>query len=243
MGWQDRLRIVLVQSRNALNMGAAARAMANFGFSELWLVDPYDQAFRNARSAASGAWVLEKAQVTKNLSEALGEASLVVGTSGDWGRSAHHVQRYLPEAGHTLRTHLETAPAALLFGSEKFGLSNEDLSHCDWVMSIPTGEATPSMNLGQSVAVCCYELARHAKEIPELQTPARASAEQRERILQQLIPVLEKSGFLFSDSPDEQVKKIRRTLGRLRMAPADARLVQAMVHQIAWKVGQGEPGE
>lgn len=236
MRWQDRLRIVLVHSRNSLNIGAAARAMANFGFSDLRLVSPWDEAFRTARSAAGGAWVLEKAQVTENLAAALGEASLVVGTSGDWGRSPHHVQRYLPEAGHSLRTHLDHAPAALVFGSEKFGLSNDDLSHCDWLMSIPTDEQTPSMNLGQSVAVCCYELARHAKPVPELQTPSQASFEQRERILGKLAPVLEKSGFLFKDSPDEQIRKLRRALGRLRLAPADARLIQAMVHQIAWKI-------
>ena len=125
MIWQNHLRVVLVQPRNSLNIGAAARAMLNFGFSRLWLVKPYDVAFRAARSAVGAAEVLEKAWVTDDLGEALGEASLVVGTSGVEGRSQHHVQRSLPEGSHAVRTHLESAEAALVFGSEKHGLGNE----------------------------------------------------------------------------------------------------------------------
>jgi tRNA/rRNA methyltransferase len=236
MIWQDRLRIVLVRARNSLNIGAAARAMLNFGFSRLWLVRPYDVAFRAARSAVGAAEVLEKACVTNDLSEALGDASLVVGTSGVDSRSRHHVQRSLPEGSHAIRTHLESRPAALVFGSEKHGLTNHDLSFCDWVVSIPTHENCPSMNLGQAVAVCCYELARHAKTVPALQTPATATAEQRHRIVETLLPILEQSGFLRPVGRESQAEKIRRLVGRLRLAPDDARMVQAMIRQIEWKL-------
>lgn len=236
MIWQNHLRVVLVHARNALNIGAAARAMLNFGFSRLWLVKPYDVAFRAARSAVGAAEVLEKARITTDLSEALGEASLVVATSGVEGRSQHHVQRSLPEGSHAIRTHLESREAALVFGSEKHGLSNHDLSFCDWVVSIPTHENCPSMNLGQAVAVCCYELARHAKPVPALQTPASATAEQRDRILETLLPILEQSGFLRPDGRRPQAEKIRRLVSRLRLAPADARMVQAMIRQVGWKL-------
>jgi tRNA/rRNA methyltransferase len=236
MIWQNHFRIVLVHARNSLNIGAAARAMLNFGFSRLWLVRPYDVAFRAARSAVGAAEVLEKAIVTSDLDEALGEASLVVGTSGVEGRSQHHVQRSLPEGSHAIRTHLESREAALLFGSEKHGLSNEDLSHCDWVVSIPTHADCPSMNLGQAVAVCCYELARHAKAVPALQTPASATAEQRNRIVETLLPVLEQSGFLLPDARRSQTEKIRRLVSRMRLAPGDARMLQAMIRQVAWKL-------
>ena len=238
MNWQDNLRIVLVHSRNSLNMGAAARAMYNFGFSKLWLVSPYDEAFHDARSAVGAAEVLRKARVVSTLTEALGAASLVVGTSSVSGRSSPHVQRMLPEASHAIRTHLEKRQAALVFGSEKFGLSNEDLSHCDWIVSIPTRDHCPSMNLGQSVAVCCYEIARQAKAIPELQTPAKASAAQRERIVRMLEEVLEASGFLKEEAHKSQMLKIRRWAGRLRLAPTDARLFQGMLRQIGWKLSR-----
>jgi tRNA/rRNA methyltransferase len=236
MSWQRHLRVVLVHARNSLNIGAAARAMLNFGFARLWLVKPYDVAFQAARSAVGATEVLEKARVTADLAEALGEASLIVGTSGVEGRSQHHVQRSLPEGSHAIRTHLESRQAALVFGSEKHGLSNEDLSQCDWVVSIPTHERCPSMNLGQAVAVCCYELARHAKPVPALQTPASASADQRNRIVETLLPILEQSGFLLPDSRTSQTEKIRRLVSRMRLAPADARIVQAMIRQVQWKL-------
>lgn len=236
MNWSDQLRIVLVHPRNALNIGAAARAMLNFGFSRLWLVKPYDLAFRAARSAVGATEVLEKARVTADLAEALGEASLVVGTSGVAGRSENHVQRALPEAGHAVRTHLESRQAALVFGSEKFGLRNEDIAFCDWLLAIPTHEGCPSMNLGQAVAVCCYELARHAKMIPGLQTPATATAAQRDRIVETWLPALEQSGFFRPDSRDIQTKKLRRLVNRMRLSPGDARILQAIIRQVQWKL-------
>ena len=236
MKWQDHLRVVLVQARNSLNMGAAARAMLNFGFSRLWLVKPYDVAFRAARSAVGAAEVLERARVTQDLAEALGGASLVVGTSGVDERSPHHVQRSLPDGSHAIRTHLKTREAALVFGSEKHGLPNQALSYCDWVVSIPTDENCPSMNLGQAVAVCCYEIARHAKPIPALQTPASATVEQRDRILETLLPILEQSGFMRPEGKRSQTEKIRRLVNRMRLAPTDARILQAMIRQVQWKL-------
>jgi tRNA/rRNA methyltransferase len=235
MSWQNHLRVVLVQARNSLNIGAAARAMLNFGFSELWLVNPYDVAFRAARSAVGAAEVLERARVTTDLAEALGGASLVIGTSGVEGRSQHHVQRSLPEGSHAVRTHLKSREAALVFGSEKHGLANDALSYCDWVLSIPTDENCPSMNLGQAVAVCCYELARQAKAVPALQTPATATVEQRDRIVETLLLILEQSGFLRPGARSKP-EKIRRLVNRLRLAPADARMLQAMIRQVQWKL-------
>ena len=236
MPWQDRLRVVLVQSRNSLNIGAAARAMLNFGFSQLWLVAPYDVAFRGARSAVGASEVLSEARVTTDLAEALGEASLTVGTSAMRGRSEHHVQRMLPEGGTALRTHLQRRPAALVFGSEKYGLGNDDLSYCDWILSIPTQPDCPSMNLGQAVALCCYEIARRAKPTPSLATPSSADAAQRERVVQMLLPALEAGGFILPSNRASQTRKVRRWVGRLRLAPRDTRTFQGMLRQIQWKL-------
>ena len=241
MPWQDRLRIVLIRSRNSLNIGAAARAMLNFGFSKLWLVEPYDAAFRQARSAVGASEVLAEARVTADLAEALGEASLTIGTSAMRGRSEHHLQRMLPEGAAALRTHLERREAALVFGSEKHGLGNDDLSHCDWIVSIPTQPGCPSMNLGQAVALCCYETARRAKPTPTLATPSGADSAQRERIVRMLIPALEAGGFIQPDNRASQTRKVRRWVGRLRLAPRDARTFQGMLRQIQWKLDH--PGE
>ena len=240
--WRDNLRVVLVSSRNSLNMGAVARAMYNFGFSDLWCVRPYAPAFRSARSAAGAATVLARARVVDALAEALADAELVVACSGLEARRQRHVQRVLPAGADAIRTHLETRKAALVFGSEKFGLSNDDLSHCDWVLSIPTSEDCPSMNLGQAAAVCCYEIARNAVPRTSLQTPSGVSAGVRERILGMLVPILRVSGFLHRNGEETQTRKLRRFVSRLRLAPEDARMMQAILRQIHWKLDQGESG-
>ena len=236
--WQDNLRVVLVSSRNSLNIGAVARAMFNFGFHELWLVRPYVEAFQNARSAAGASAVLQQATVTDDMAAALGEADLVVASSGLEHRKQKHVQRQLPSGATALRTHLEDRKAALVFGSEKFGLSKEDLTFCDWVMTIPTSDKCPSMNLGQAVAVCCYEIARNAQPVPQLKTPASVSAAERDRILQMLLPVLEESGFLHEDGVETQTMTLRRFVNRLRLAPEDARMLQGILRQVEWKLKQ-----
>ena len=241
MDWKDRLRIVLVEPRNPLNIGAAARAMLNFGFSRLYVVNPYDRAFRSAKSAMGGARVLEEAIVTTNLPDALGDATLAVGTASLEGRSTDIVQRELEPAAHVLRTHADHAETALVFGSEKYGLSREQLSHCDWLLTIPTNPDCPSMNLGQAVALCCWELARRARPVPELKTPEGVGADVRERILGILLPALRDSGYLFQDGEEFQTQKLRRWVNRLRLAPKDALLLQGMLRQIQWKLDHPEP--
>lgn len=240
--WKQRLRVVLVEPRNPLNVGAAARAMLNFGFDQLWLVRPREKAFREAKSAMGAAGVLEQARVTETLTAAVGGASLVVGTASLQGRSTDIVQRELEPAATVLRTHAETAEAALVFGTEKYGLSKEQLSHCDWLLTIPTNPDCPSMNLGQAVALCCWELARRAKSVPELRTPETISAEERERILGMLIPLLDESGFLFRDSKEFQTQKIRRWISRLRLGAKDGLLLQGMLRQLQWKMRQKDDG-
>ena len=240
MEWKDRLRIVLVEPRNPLNIGAVARAMGNFGFRALWVVNPYEKAFREAKSAMGAAEILREARLTGDLAEALGDSSLTVGTASLDGRSTDIVQRELEPAAHAVRTHAEQREAALVFGCEKFGLSREQLSYCDWILTIPTNPGCPSMNLGQAAALCCWELARRAKDLPALKTPATATAEQRERLLGALLPILDDAGYLIRDGESFQEQKIRRWIGRLRLAPKDASLFQGMLRQIRWKLDHPE---
>jgi tRNA/rRNA methyltransferase len=210
--------------------------MLNFGFSKLWLVNPWEKAFRDAKSAMGAADVLKQAQVVSDRAEALGDGRLVVATSAMQSRTADIVQRDLVPAALALRTHLDETPAALLFGPEKTGLSKDDLSFCDWILTIPTNPGCPSMNLGQAVAICCYELARRSRAVPELKTPTSISAQERGRILDMLLPILSRSGFVFEGSEVPQTQKLRRWISRLRLAPKDALLLQGMLRQIEWKL-------
>jgi len=150
------LKVVLISPRNPLNIGAAARAMSNFGFSALRLVNPYNVAFLEARSAVKAHAVLEQAREFATIAEAVADCALVVGTTAIGPRVLEHPLRRLELGGKLIAKKLATAPpaqVALLFGSEKFGLSNEDMSYCHWLMRIPAREEHGSMNLGQAVAV------------------------------------------------------------------------------------------
>ena len=156
----ERLRVVLVATRNPLNMGAVARAMSNFGALHLRVVKPYERAYREAVSAVGASAVMKEAEEFASVAEAVADCTLVVGTTAVGNRDVRQPLMGLQQAGRVIRERLETSRVALLFGSEKRGLSNEDISYCHWLLQIPTREEHRSMNLGQAAAVCLYELAR-----------------------------------------------------------------------------------
>jgi len=235
----DHLRVVLVAPRNPLNIGAAARAMSNFGFCRLRVVNPYELAFREARSAVGASPLLASAEEYKSVGEAVADCALVVGTTAARDRELHHPLRSLQEGGGIIRDHLASAPVALLFGSEKRGLSNEDLSHCHWLMRIPTRDEHSSMNLGQAVAVCLYELVRKAPAAKQQVTADLAAAAELERITQVLLEALRQSGYLDSRGASSSDEKIRRLVRRLNLSAGDSELWLGMLRQIVWKLRSG----
>jgi tRNA/rRNA methyltransferase len=234
---QELLRIVLVSPRNPLNIGAAARAMSNFGFSELRLVNPYQVAFREARSAVRASHVLAHAREFPTLAEAVADCTLVVGTTAAGGRETQQPLRRLEYGGRLIRKRLLSQPVALLFGSEKFGLSNEDLAHCHWVMRIPTREAHGSMNLGQAVAVCLYELRRDSKmALAQPEKKKRAEAGSLECFTALLLEVLERSGYVHERVEASTEMKVRRLVRRLDLSAHDAEIWLGILRQIRWKM-------
>jgi tRNA/rRNA methyltransferase len=238
----ERLRVVLVNTRNPLNIGAAARAMSNFGFLHLHVVNPFEPAFREARSAVGAAPLLAQAAEFTSLGEAVADCSLVVGTTALSRRDLQHTVRDLQGGGALIRKRLSTGPVALLFGSEKRGLSNEDLSHCHWLLRIPTREEHCSMNLGQAVAVCLYELARDPKSSLAPEKPVLATSGDLERLTSLLLDALEASGYVKSSQGQARSlsgapvkEKVRRFIRRINLSAADAELLLGMLRQILWK--------
>jgi tRNA/rRNA methyltransferase len=239
--WKDHLRVVMVATRNPLNIGAAARAMANFGFGNLRVVNPYDVAFREARSAVGAAPLLAQAQEFSSVADAVADASLVVGTTSLGHRELHHPLRRLEYGARLMLRRLPRSPVALLFGSEKFGLSNDDLSHCHWLMRIPTVNRDLSMNLGQAVALCLYELARDPKAIasrPERIRPA--SAAENEQITALWREALRASGYVNPLTAGSTEEKLRRMIRRWNISARDAPVTLGMLRQILWKLGNQE---
>jgi len=238
--WFDQLRVVLVRSRNPLNIGAAARAMSNFGFTNLRLVTPWEPSYLGARSAVGASQVLLNAQVFGSVAEAVADCGMVVGTSAIGERELQHPLRVLEEGAQVMRQGLASAPVALLFGSEKFGLSNEDLSHCDWLMRIPTRDEHISMNLGQAVAICVYELARSAANpLPNVER-VPAGAMEVERVTQLLLEALCTSGYVQSAGEPAAQEKARRMMHRIKLDKNDAESWLGMMRQMLWKMKHPE---
>src|SRR5580704_8413772 len=136
--------------------------MSNFGFFRLSLVNPFEPSFLEARSAVGAAELLANAKVFATVGEAVADCTLVVGTTAVGRREIRQPLKFLEEGGLAIHKHLRSRSAAknkkknevaILFGSEKFGLSNEDLSHCNWLLRIPTRDEHRSMNLGQAVSM------------------------------------------------------------------------------------------
>ena len=234
--------MVLVSTRNPLNIGAAARAMANFGFSRLCVVNPYDVAFREARSAVGAAPLLQKAEEFASLADAVADCRLVVGTTSVGHRELQHPIRRLEYGARLMLRALPAAPVALVFGSEKFGLSNDDLSHCHWLMRIPTVGQDLSMNLGQAVALCLYEMARDPKAAAA--RPVKDRLRQRRRNRADHAPPAGGPG-------QERLRQPRhRGLHRRKGPPPGAPpgnpgprvpVILGMLRQILWKLQEPKP--
>ena len=217
--------------------------MSNFGFLHLRVVSPFELAFREARSAVGAAPLLAQVEEFKSLEEAVADCSLVVGTTAVSRRDPQHAVRDLQQGAGLIRKRLTAGRVALLFGSEKRGLSNEDFSHCHWLLHIPTREEHRSMNLGQAVAVCLYELARDPKSSFAPEKLALATAGDLERLTSLLLDALKASNYVkdsqsgaksLSSAPLEE--KIRRFVRRMSLSAADAERLLGMLRQILWKL-------
>jgi tRNA/rRNA methyltransferase len=227
------LRVVLVAARNPLNIGAAARAMSNFGFTRLRVVNCYDVAFREARSAVGAPHLLKNAEEFSSVAVAIADCGLVVGaTAAGASRKLEHSLYRLDAGGGLIRARLATERVALLFGSEKRGLSNDDLSYCHWLMRIPTRDAHLSMNLGQAVAVCMYELIRSGSAAVAQEPEKRASGAALERMTAALLDVLGESGYTKPGTEAATEEKTRRLVRRMNLSEEDAELWTGMLTRI-----------
>jgi TrmH family RNA methyltransferase len=238
----DRVVVVLVRARNPNNIGAAARAMHDFGFRHLRMVNEYAVPFETARSAIDAADVMAEATAFRSVADAVADCTLVVGTTAVGERALQHPLYALAEAGGKIGEELalDRGRVALLFGSEKTGLSNDELSHCHWLLTIPMAEHEdtrhPSMNLGQAVAVCLYELVRSRLDGPVSGVPAPASSGETERLTALLTDVLEETGYTKRHPANCDEGQIRRLVLRLGVAASDVPVWMGILRQILWRI-------
>jgi TrmH family RNA methyltransferase len=247
----ERIVVVLVRARNPNNIGAVARAMHDFGFRHLRVVNDYAVPFETARSAVDASAVLTDAAVFASVADAVADCTLVAGTTAVGDRALLHPLYALPDGAEKIRIELERGAqggrVALLFGSEKTGLSNDELSHCNWLLTIPMQEHEdvrhPSMNLGQAVAVCLYELVRHKRPSVASGEPAAAEAGDVERLMLLFAEVLEKTGYTKRHPANCDEAQIRRLIVRMGVAANDVPVWMGVLRQMLWKVRRVEAGE
>lgn len=231
----------MVRPRNPLNIGAAARAMSNFGPRHLRVVNPFHLAFREARSAVGGSTVLKSAEEFDSVADAVGDCALVVGTTAVRERKLDPGPKTLDgDSARIIHSILQQGRVALLFGSEKIGLTNDDFSHCHWLMTVPTHSQNISMNLGQAVAVCLYELARHTESPLPADKRELPSAEQLEQIAKGLLEALHISGYVKPGTDKMFEKKARQLILKMNLEAYDAKLLLGMLRQILWKLRQSK---
>jgi TrmH family RNA methyltransferase len=239
-----RVCVVLVRARNPNNIGAVARAMHGFGFSDLRLVNDYSVGLETARSAVDASEILAQAKQFASVPDAVADCNLVVGTTAVGERKREHPLYALAEGGGLVHSALGSGRVALLFGSEKTGLSNDALSHCHWLITIPMHQSPgirhASMNLGQAAAVCLYELIRQADAPPLNESQAMASAEDLERITELLAEVLSSIGYAKRRPASAERTEVRRMVRRLNLSQSDARRWIGVLRQVLWKMSPNE---
>jgi TrmH family RNA methyltransferase len=243
---RDRLDVVLVSPRNPLNIGAAARAMANFGFTRLAVVAAYTPHWREARSAVGAPEQLKVAREVMTLAEAIADSTLVLGTGTLTHRKPEQQVVVLPELSPLVQQELARGGrVAIVFGPEKHGLTREDLSYCHLLVQIPTDAQQPSMNLGQAVAVCLYELARtvpneriadHAAAQREVATGSKASSGTLDLLADLIDQTIMAAGYSPRSLRAANRHDLHLLLRRLSLSPADAKRALGVFRRILWRL-------
>jgi tRNA/rRNA methyltransferase len=233
------IRIVLVRPRGSGNIGSIARAMKNMGARELAIVgSARTRSFWARAMAVHGRDILSEAKCYETIREAIGECTLVVGTTCRGGLYRKHSES--PRAlAPTMVEAAATGKVALIFGPEDHGLSNKDLEHCQLLITIPADPEYQSLNVAQAAMICLYEIyvaglsATHQADIE------RARAEQIERLFDRMRASLLKIGFLDSENPEHILLAFRRILGRAGLEEKDVRILTGLFRQIEWYAEHG----
>ena len=219
-------RIILLRPRNPRNIGAAARAMANFGLDDLVVVSPHPPVWEEVRVSALGAdKVVSNARVVDDLLDAVSDCTLVIGTADRRrGGNFDPAQAVKLIAGSSGKT-------AIIFGSEKSGLANTDLSFCHEVLTIPTTDESPSLNLGQAVAIVCYELSRPPTSI--MQATTEATVNEVETFLRRSVELMKVSGYFAGGNEERLTEEFRRSILRRRPTSREISLWLGAVNKIS----------
>ncbi|UWZ84194.1 RNA methyltransferase [Occallatibacter riparius] len=238
---RDRMDVVLVSPRNPLNIGAVARAMANFGFEHLAVAAAFDPHWREAKSAVGAPDLLQNAKSTEHLADAVAHCTLVAGTGTLTHRKPEQPIVSLPGLGPLIEREMARGGrAALVFGPEKHGLTRDDLSFCNVLVEIPTDPRQPSMNLGQAAAVCLYELAcRPTQPSRDAGTESlAANSGQLDRLAFLIEEAMTAADYSPKIMQEANRHDLRVLLRRLGPSAHDTRRIMGLFRRILWRMAR-----
>ena len=230
------VRTILVEPKSEENIGAVARVLKNFGFSELYLLTS-PTIGKKARSVASHADdVLSACTIVDSIEEAIATSALVVGTTSKPGISAHKHLRMPFFSPRELKEKLEGKEGilSLLFGREDTGLLNEELRLCDIIVCIPTSSDYPAMNLSHAVAVVLYELSEVQAASGE---QPLARVEDKERLFDHMRTFLDEIGYR-EHKKEKTMLMLRRILGRAELTANEVQTLRGILRKAEWKIGK-----
>jgi tRNA/rRNA methyltransferase len=238
----DSMSIILVRPKFPENVGAIARAMKNMGVHRLVVVNGCSPFHMNAYKLASGAEeILERAEEYLTLKEAISEMGCVVGMTSREGkeRSPLLTPRALAERLHPIS---ENNPIGLVFGPEREGLMNEELSLCHLFVRIPASSTFSSLNLAQAVMILCYELSQSSGRV-EGPLPLLAPSEHLGRMFEHMEKTLIRIGFLDPNHPERMMRTLRRIFVKSQLDAREVRILRGIWSQVDWYLKNNGEGK
>lgn len=237
-----KVRIVLVEPQEAGNVGAAARAMKNFGFTDLWIVGSKDPRVDDVSAwwAVGALDVVQSATRVATLEEALIDCHLTVATTAVRGRQVSEQLAPADVARLAEETLGEEHRLAIVFGREKWGLSGSEILLCQRTASVPTSPDFATMNLAMTVGVFCYELGKGLR--PRAKDPDPAPQQLIHALNRHARGVLDELGFFGEKSPDRICLELQAITGRAGLSMREASLLLALVRSVERRT-KGAGGE
>jgi tRNA/rRNA methyltransferase len=229
---RNNIVIVLQRPRYPENIGSAARAMCNMGFTRLIVVDPdvWDEARIRRLATHEAVSVVDSARRFDSLGEALAPFGHVVGTTARLGGQRPVIKSPEFLARNLIPISINN-PVAILFGPEDRGLTNDDLKHCHQLVNIPTAGFT-SLNLAQAVMVVCYCLSMAVQDAPSDFTPRLAKRIELDQMYEDLTASLVQIGYMNPENPDYWMTRIRRFFSRLSLRSGETSIIRGICRQI-----------
>ena len=232
-----------MEPKSEENIGAVARVMKNFGFSDLYLVNPMSDIGEKAMSVASHAYdVLRACEIVGSIEEAIENSVIVAGTTSKHGISTNKHLRMPFFSPRELKEKVEgiggckSEVLSLLFGREDTGLKNEELMLCDIVVCIPTSPEYPVMNLSHAVAVVLYELSE-VRMASTSGTLKLANVEDKERLFMHVKTFLDEIGYK-EYKKEKTLLMLRRILGRAELTGREVQTLRGILRKAEWKIGE-----